>query len=280
MKIGARAHDFGKKDPEVLFGEILKEGYTGVHLALKKAMRGIEDNCDIDEDFIEELGRVIRKTGMEIPVLGCYIEPSYTDEGKRAREVLEFKRQTRFAQALGAGCIGTETTNLEKLQDTRENALEALVLSLREMTRHAEEVGIDVAIEPVHYHVMNTPELTKVVLDRVDSKRLKVIFDPVNLLSPEDVQDQYGLWKRAFQHFGDRIAAVHMKGITFDGQGELVSCALEDSLVDYGYIMKLLKDSIMRGKTSEDIYLLREEVRPEHAKRDADFLRRLVEKDD
>ena len=277
MKIGARAHDFGKKEAGVLFEEIMNFGYTGIQLAFKKAIKGIDGVDDLDLAFTEAMRKTIQSSKMEIPVLGCYIEPSYTDEEKRKAEVSAFIHQMSIAKALGAECIGTETTNMVKLEDFRENGILSLKASLEEMIKHGEKLGIDVAIEPVYYHVMNTPERTQEILNSFPSKRLKVIFDPVNLLSPDEVENQYALWDRSFACFGERIAAVHLKGIKQDENGELVSSSFKDSIIDYPYLMKKLRAYIAEGLIREDIYLLREEVKPECAREDFEFIKALVE---
>lgn len=278
MKIGARAHDFGKKEAEMLFEDIMATGYTGIQLAFKKAIKGVNGPEDLDEVFIEGMRKTVQKSGMDIPVLGCYIEPSYIDEVKRKTEVSAFLHQMKIAKVLGAGCIGTETTNLIKLEDSREKGMLSLKASLNEMIIHAEELELDVAVEPVYYHVMNTPERTKEIIESIPSKRLKVIFDPVNLLSPEDVKDQKKLWDRSFECFGDRITAVHLKGIKLDEQGNLVSSSFKDSIIDYPYIMKKLRAYMKEGLIKEDLYLLREEVKPEHAREDYQFIKELVER--
>lgn len=277
MKIGARAHDFGKKEAGVLFEEIMNFEYTGIQLAFKKAIKGIDGVDDLDLTFTEAMRKTIQSSKMEIPVLGCYIEPSYTDEEKRKAEVSAFNQQMSIAKALGAECIGTETTNMVKLEDFRENGILSLKASLEEMIKHGEKIGIDVAIEPVYYHVMNTPERTQEILNSFPSKRLKVIFDPVNLLSPDEVENQYALWDRSFACFGERIAAVHLKGIKQDKNGKLVSSSFKDSIIDYPYLMKKLRAYIAEGLIREDIYLLREEVKPEYAREDYEFMKALVE---
>ncbi|MGB4589831.1 MAG: TIM barrel protein [Clostridiaceae bacterium] len=278
MKIGVRAHDFGKKEADVLFKEIMDIGYTGIQLAFRKAIKGIDGPDDLDKAFIEGIRKTVLKSEMEIPVLGCYIEPSYTNEEKRRAEVIAFIRQMSFAKAINAGCIGTETTNMEKLKDTRENGMLSLKASLEEIMLHAEDLGVDVAIEPVHYHVMNTPERTKEILDAIPSRRLKVIFDPVNLLSLEEIENQHELWDRSFECFGERIAAVHLKGIRCDENGNLVSSSFKDSIIDYAYIVKKLQGYILEGLISKDIYLLREEVKPACAREDYEFMKELVNK--
>ena len=59
---------------------------------------------------------------------------------------------------LGAGCIGTETTSMEKQPagTTRKEAQELLCRSLADILPAAEALGVTVAVEPVTYHSMNS----------------------------------------------------------------------------------------------------------------------------
>ena len=71
---------------------------------------------------------------MGIAVDGTYVELSYADEDKRRAEVAKVLSQIPVAKALGAGCMGSETTNMAKQPGvTRKEAQEALLRSLGEI---------------------------------------------------------------------------------------------------------------------------------------------------
>jgi len=268
--VGARAHDYGRQSPETLFEKIQSDGFEGVQLALQKAISGVESFAVITPELVQNVRVCCEKTNLAIPVLGVYVEPSFADENMRRKSVQEFCRSIPFAKTLHAGCIGTETTSMTKQPGvSREDAIKNLLRSLNEILPLAEDTGVDVAIEPVFDHSMNTPEMTKMVLDAMQSPRLKVIFDPVNLLSPNEIPNQERLWNRCFSCFGGSITAVHIKWIKRDAAGLRQKAPLEESTVNYPAVFEGLR------ALKRDLFVIREEVIPDHAKQDIAFIKSL-----
>lgn len=269
LQIGSRAHDYGRDVPKKLFGKIAADGFTCVQLALKKAIAGVNGPADVTPELLDEISSSLAGSGLNVAVLGAYVELSMADDAIRTESVREFLANIPFAKRLGAGCIGTETTQMKNQKPgvTRMEALRCLADSLSQIMPTAEKYGVTVAVEPVHTHALNTPELAAELLKRIRSPKLKIIFDPVNLLSEEDLDGQRRLWDRCFSCFGSEIAAVHMKGVRLDETGSLVSCGFSESVVDYGYLFDRLKE------LPQKFSVLREEVEPSCAKQDIAFLR-------
>lgn len=266
--VGVRAHDYGRQSAEVLFEKIRGDGFEGTQLAMQKAIFKVESFADITPELVQDVHVRCENAGLAVPVLGVYIEPSYADENLRRKNVQEFCRNLPFAKALCAGCIGTETTSMAKQPDvSRGDAIKSLLRSLSEILPLAEETGVDVAIEPVFDHAMNTPEMTKTVLSTMQSSRLKVIFDPVNLLSSDEFADQERLWYRCFSCFGESITAVHIKGVKSNAAGLRQKSSLEESAVNYPAVFDGLR------ALNRDLYVIREEVIPNRAKQDIAFIK-------
>jgi sugar phosphate isomerase/epimerase len=271
IQIGVRAHDYGKNTPDALFGRIAADGFTCMQLALKKAIAGVENLGDVTPELLDGIDAARGRAGLTVAVLGAYVSLSLTDTNLRAQNVAEFIGNIPFAKRLGAVCIGTETTPMEQQPGVaRKEALRCLMDSLDRIMPVGEEYGVTVAIEPVYTHALNTPELTAEMLKTIRSPKLKIIFDPVNLFSEEALHDQRSLWDRCFSCFGSEIVAVHLKGIRQDETGGLVSCEYPKSVIDYPYIFDGLK------KLPQNFNILREEVRPVHAKQDLAFIRSLL----
>lgn len=135
----------------------------------------------------------------------------------------------------------------------------------------AERQGVNVALEPVWAHTMNSVETTSRVLDSIQSPNLKIIFDPANLMGPEWVDKQDVLYGSAMESWGELVMAVHFKGVCYDENGRR-SCRLEDSIVDYGVVF-----DAMKGLPQEVIPVLREEAVPMIAKQDQAFMKRFFE---
>ena len=268
VKIGARAHDYGKDEPESLFARIRADGFSCVQLALKKALAGVGD---VTPALLERVNAALKKNDLSVAVLGAYVDLALADGPARLAAAEEFRANIPFARELGAACVGTETTPTEKQPGlTRKEAMRLLLGSLESILPTAEQNGVTVAVEPVFSHTLNTPELARRMLGDLRSPNLKIIFDPVNLLSEDAVPTQRDLWERCFECFGGKIVAVHLKGARIGSDGRLTACGLTESVVDYGFIVSRLK------QLPQDFNILREEVVPANAAEDLEFIRDLT----
>lgn len=269
--IGVRAHDYGRAEPEALLAAVAADGWQAVQLAPPKCFSGADGWDGVTPELMERARRALSENNLTAAVYGAYVELGAADEAVRAEAVRVFRAQLPFAKALGAGCVGSETTRSDAQPHvTRAKALACLERSLEAILPDAEALGVTVALEPVFRHTMATPELTRRVLADMASPALRVIFDPANLFSPEDAPRQQALWERAFEAFGERICAVHIKGARIE-DGQTVRCPLEESEVDYSFVFRLLR------QTGAEPPILREEAVPAHAARDLAFLRALLQ---
>lgn len=267
MKIGLRAHDYGKRTPENMASRIKSDGFEAIHLAFPKAIVGINSHDDVTKEIVQEMYDACVKHNLEVSVLGCYVEPSLKDDKQREIHVQRFLRAMDFVKVLDATCIGTETTNFTYPESEREEVYNILLGSVGKAIEKAEKINVDVAIEPVSRHTLNTPELTARLLKDLPSDRLKIIFDPVNLLTADNIRDQNNLWDRCFECFGDKICAVHIKGAKLNNKGQLESTTLLDSDVNYAKIINWIK------KNKPNVSLLREEIKQETGKEDLKFIK-------
>ena len=267
MIIGVRAHDYGKMGVKKLLHTISGDGWQTVQLAFTKAVEGVGAFHEVTQEIIRETKSALDDTGLSVAVLGVYVEPSYVDDSRRRTQADILSSAFPQAKALCARCVGTETTSMKKQPGiARSEALVALRRTLEEILPEAELLGVDVAVEPVHYHTLNTPELAGELLRDMASPRLKIIFDPVNLLRLEDIAVQEALWKRCVERFGASISAIHIKGASHeaDGDGVLLPASFADSVVDYPSLFAVLRDI--------DAPILRELAIPAQAQQDYAFI--------
>ena len=257
--VGARLHDYGKGSPDELFGRVAADGFAAVQLAYKKCVPFVRSYADVTDALVAETVAAEKAHSIQVAVLGTYVELAINDES-RLKNVADFKSQLAVCKALGAGCIGTETTSMEKQPagTTREEAQELLCRSLADILPAAEALGVTVAIEPVTYHSMNSAAATRHILDTMRSPNLKVIFDMSNLVDAGNVGEL----------LGDQIVAVHFKGQAFAPDGGLLHTSLEDSLTDYAGAFAML-----RQLPQDALPVLREEAVPARAGSDIAFMR-------
>lgn len=203
MKIGVRAHDYGRHGVADYATLLKKEGYEAVQLAIPKAFTGIEDYGDITEELCEQIREEFAKQEIEIAVLGCYMDLGNPDAEVRAQAVQTFKDCLHYNQIIGARVVGSETAypHLSKLE--KHCWFPHMMDSLKELRDEAERLNVRMAVEPVGWHPLEDAETARDILDELDSDHVKIIFDPANVLErpAEIVQPVY--WKRCFELLGD-----------------------------------------------------------------------------
>lgn len=268
--VGARLHDYGKGTPDELFARVSADAFAAVQLAYKKCVPTVKSYADITEALVNDTIAAEKAHNIQVAVLGTYVELAIND-ARRLQNVADFKSQLAVCKALGAGCIGTETTKMcdQPAGTTREEAQELLCRSLAEILPVAEELGVTVGVEPVTYHSMNSAAATRHILDTMRSPNLKVIFDLSNLVDADNVNAQDRIWNDIGELVGDKIVAVHFKGQAFNPDGSLLHTSLEDSLTDYAGAFAML-----RQLPQEVLPVLREEAVPARAASDIAFMRR------
>lgn len=267
--VGARLHDYGKGSPDELFGRVSADGFTAVQLAYKKCVPSVRSYADVTDTLVAETVAAEKAHSIQVAVLGTYVELAINDES-RLKNAADFKSQLAVCKALGAGCIGTETTSMEKQPagTTRKEAQELLCRSLADILPAAEALGVTVAVEPVTYHSMNSAAATRHILDTMRSPNLKVIFDMSNLVDAGNVGAQDRIWNDVGELLGNQIVAVHFKGQAFAPDGGLLHTSLEDSLTDYAGAFAML-----RQLPQDALPVLREEAVPARAASDIAFMR-------
>ena len=263
--VGARLHDYGKGTPDELFGKVSADGFAAVQLAYKKCVPSVKSYADVTDALVAETVAAEKAHRIQVAVLGTYVELAINDES-RLCNVADFKSQLAVCKALGAGCIGTETTAMSKQPagTTRAQAQELLCRSLAEILPAAEALGI----EPVTYHSMNSAAATRHILDTMRSPNLKVIFDMSNLVSAENADEQDRIWYDMGALLGDQIVAVHFKGQAFAPDGSLLHTSLEESRTDYAGAFAML-----RQLPQPALPVLREEAVPARAAGDIAFMK-------
>jgi L-ribulose-5-phosphate 3-epimerase len=217
MRIGVRAHDFGRLPAGELAGRIAAKGLSCVQLALSKAISGLDLRPgDLNPGLAFHVGQEFHRHGLQIAVLGCYVNPIHPDPETRNALLNLFKEHLRFARDFGCGLVALETGSINAdysyhRDNHGEAAFRVFLTSIASLVAEAEKWGVIVGIEGVTTHVVATPARMRQVLDTIGSNHLQVVFDPVNLLNLDNYRIQDMVIQQAFDLYGDRIVAIHAK---------------------------------------------------------------------
>jgi len=252
IQIGIRLHDVnttrGKEEQtlEARAKTAREEGFSCVHLALSKVMPGVEfDEAALTEGLAMGIKRIFGEQGLDIAVLGCYLNLAHPDPEKLRQIQARYYANIRVAALSGACMVGTETGapnesyRYEPACHGRE-ALDTFIRNLAPLVAEAEKRGVTLAIEPVWNHIVWNPDRAREAIRTLGSRNLRIIFDPVNLLSPENVDDRERVIGEAMDKLCDRIAMVHLKDFV-RSEGKLKSVAAGTGEMSYGSILAFLK---------------------------------------
>jgi L-ribulose-5-phosphate 3-epimerase len=277
VNIGIRAHDFGKLPFEELASKIADKDFNAIQLALGKALAGINSELGC---LSHGMGNYVRDTlakkGINVAVLGCYINPIHPDENVRRQSLDRFKEHIRYARDFGCPVVGTETGSLNgdlsyNPGNHGEEAFNMLVESVRELVKEAEKFGVFVGIEGVSKNTINTPQRMRRMLDTINSANLQVIFDPVNYLNVDNYKEQEQIIKDSIELFGDRIVILHAKDFTVEGS-QLKVVPPGKGMLNYELLISLLK------KRKPFLYTLIEDIRPEYMDSSKTYINDLYDK--
>ena len=233
MNIGIRLHDTAPGTLKERLTFARAQGFSCAHVALSKVLDdfAMEDApAKLTEEYALRVREIFEKSGMECAVLGCYLNLADPDPERRAKTQEIYKAHLRFAAKIGAGVVGTETyanpaSVFTEPAPQSEEAFRLLLDSLKPVIRCAEETGAILAVEPVWYHIISTPERAARMLEELPSDNLQIILDAVNLISPADDGRAEDIIRRAISLLGERVRILHMKDYVITPEGKMDACA-------------------------------------------------------
>jgi len=222
LRLGVRAHDFGRLPADELAARIAAKGFSCVQLALNKAIAGLNLSAgDLNPHLARQIGGAFARHGVGVEVLGCYINPIHPDLPTRRKMLDFFKEHLRFARDFGCGIVALESGSVNADYSPHpmnhgEAAFCEMSASIAELVVVAEQFGVIVGFEAVHYHTVSSAKKMRRVLDAIGSKSLRVVFDAANLLSPQNAGKQSRIIAEALELLGADIAVVHAKDFVLE----------------------------------------------------------------
>lgn len=277
MQIGIRAHDVEYTPLHELIPRIHEQGFTCMHIALSKSIKEFKvDISAMTPGLAMYIKNLCTENHVDIAVLGNYLNLAHPDSEKLKEITEKYVAHLRFASILGCSVVGTETgaVNAEYKYEASNHDREALDLFVKNLTpvvRAAEKFGQIVAIEPVWKHIVYGPEQARYVLDEIGSPNLQIIFDPVNMLYPGNIDKQDEIIEKTFELLAKDIAVIHMKDFEVDGD-ELKSIPAGMGGLNYELLLSKIKEH------KPFIQCTLENTKPENAVKTREFVQDLYEK--
>ena len=277
MNIGIRLHDTAPGTLKERLAFARAQGFSCAHVALSKVLDDFsmaEAPEKLTEEYALRVRRDFDESGLECAVLGCYLNLADPDPERRARTQEIYKAHLRFAAKTGARVVGTETyanpESVFKDPGQSEEAFRLFMDSLRPVVRCAEETGAVLAVEPVWYHIISTPERAVRMLEELPSDNLQIILDAVNLISPEQADRAEDIVRNAVSLLGERVRILHMKDFVITPEGKMDACACGLGSMRY--------EQLLSFAAGRDLPMTLENTVPENAEEARLYLERTAVK--
>ena len=192
LTLAVRAHDVGTKiSPVELAKKNAETNITSIQFALGISYPEYASAAVLSPGLGSQLKNIFEDEKITISVLSCYINLIHPDLEEREKRLHQFETYIRYASMFGAKIVATETGSIyETIYYTEDNyteeAYEEVLFSVRRLCREAEKYGI--------------------------------IVDPTNLIRVDIDKTYLEIVEEAFECFGEKIVAFHLKDFIIRNQ--------------------------------------------------------------
>ncbi|EMA37931.1 sugar phosphate isomerase/epimerase family protein [Halococcus hamelinensis] len=244
MNFGFSANAFREYDPYETIEIVADAGYDGVELLFDRPHLYPPDT---DEETVERVKETLAENDLAISNCNAFMltaiegfhHPSYIepDTDYRQRRIDYTKDALRTAAALDHDYISIEPGGPIPEEKSREWALETFVESLEEVLPVAEEVGVDLHVEPEPDLLIETADEYLEFVERISHPQVRCNFDAGHLFSVGE--DPVA----AYETLSEYVDHVHLEDIPEDrrhehtqlGEGAMDIDGFLGALDDAGY---------------------------------------------
>ncbi|MDF9746766.1 sugar phosphate isomerase/epimerase family protein [Natrinema salsiterrestre] len=244
MQFGFSTNAFREYQLEDAIEAVADAGYDGVEILLDEphlyppdcSREEIERVADVLErhDIAVSNGNAFMLTAIEDFHHPSYIE---VDEGYRQKRIDYTLAALETAADLGLPYISIEPGGPIPEGKSREWAMDTFVDSLERVVPRAEELGVDLLVEPEPDLLIETADELLALLERVDSERVRCNFDAGHFYcvgeDPAELVDP--LWEHTSHYHLEDIPADRSHEHTRLGDGAMEIDAFLGELETRGY---------------------------------------------
>ena len=243
LTVGIATLGFDKLTNTDLAKELAGAGCHTIQLFLSQTdstfwrYNGRADVSSLTRDRCQAIAQTYRSAGLSIHSLGVYTNLIHPDPAERAANLAYFEAMMEVGRNMGVNVFITEAGhyNNPKAPEPavphhfQDAVWPQMVATIRDLAARAEKHDAKVLLEPFHRGFLASAKRVRVLLEEINSPRIRALLDPANLIEVNDLDEM-------FQQLGPWIDCLHAKdrklhtdrGVAA-GQGDL----------DYGKLVRL-----------------------------------------
>jgi sugar phosphate isomerase/epimerase len=191
-------------------------GFSGIYTRFRA-----NSPFDTPEPVLRQARAMLEGEGVRLFQTTGYWQNLVTpDEAVRGEAVKTLRAALRIAAALGSRAVETGPGSMNPdgpwfphPSNWTFDARRQLLKSLRECARAAEDLGVYLTLEGHQLVTLDSAEVTKEILDEVDSAWVRCDFDSANWITLPTVFNTGPAIDHMFDVLGDHIVSCHAKDI-------------------------------------------------------------------
>lgn len=257
MYLGIRAHDIPIFDDIPSLAKRLNDlQFDYIQFAPRVSLqKKTETGENVSFGLANQVKWEFAKYGIQIAVLGCYVNIIHPDITKRESAISQFKDYLARANSFGTVLVGTETGSVDPdfhltSDNYRSEIVKLAIQQVRKMVTIAEKIGCLVGIEPGVNHPIHNLEITEKLIKEIQSPNLKIILDAANLVTPESTAIT-PIIQQALTKFGKQIYAFHLKDYVLKN-GRIHGVPVGEGIADLQSALTLIQRTMPAAYTILD----------------------------
>jgi sugar phosphate isomerase/epimerase len=233
MHLGIFAKTFPRPTLEETLDAVASHPLTQVQFNMSCA--GLPTLPDrIDEDLCVWIARLFKERGMTMAAISGTFNLCDPDEARLQDNLLRLDVLAAACRWLDTRIITLCTGTLDPEDmwkwhpdNVRRSSWETLVDSVGAAIKIADRHEVTLAFEPEIHNVVNSVSKARRLLDEIDSRWLKIVIDPANLIRPGERSRHLEILDEAFEWLGRDIVLAHAKDPHFDDLNDDATAARE-----------------------------------------------------
>jgi sugar phosphate isomerase/epimerase len=203
-----------------------------------------------------EIGATFWAYGLNLAAISGTFNSAHPDENVRKSGITGVKTICESAEAMGTRVItlSTGTCDPDSIwsghpENDSESAWSTMTSTMSRLIKIAEANSVILAFKPESTNIVNSVDKAIRLMDQMDSENLKVVLDPVNLLTSDTIGSQLEVFEDAFSRLNDRIGLIHASDLAGWDQsnGGIQRSPAGKGKIDYPGFIRLLKRSGYQG---------------------------------
>lgn len=287
LKVGIITHELSKDFEYAL--EVVKElgiKYIELHSLWNKTIE------NLSEKEVEKAKNLVKKYQLMVSNVSstCFLLCPLWNSREKLRNINEnfialwgdysdhlsyLKRSIQLAQVFDTDLVRIfGFRKMDPYQQLDKKVLNQIVNKFEEPVKLAEQAGITLVLENCPYSYLGEGRLTSKVLEQINSKNIKLLWDPANATSAGSEP-----YPKDYQFVRDNMAHIHFRDLVTDKVNKQVKFVpIGKGEINYRAILQALQDDGYKGVISLEPECISENGSPESGtKKSFDGIKKILD---